>query len=169
MLLQRSSPAESLAPVFGVMEILTGVGLMAGTGLAQTTIAIGGAPLTLIVFGIGVAGVLAVVARKVWSADDAADVPIVAIRLLRSVSVFQPLPPLTLEAIARSSQERRFATGEVLVDVGEVRFGFAAGRKLGGALASEGLDAGETVITALITVLHGIPFVWVTRVKCDRT
>lgn len=130
MLLQRSSPAESLAPVFGMMEILTGVGLMAGTGLAQTTIAIGGAPLTLIVFGIGVAGVLTLVARKVWSADDAADVPIVAIRLLRSVSVFQPLPPLTIEAIARSSQERQFATDEVLMregDPGDGYFAIASG------------------------------------------
>ena len=57
--------------------------------------------------------------------------PVVAIALLRSMPVFSPLPPSSLEAVARGATERTFAAGEVVIregDPGDSYHAIAGGR-----------------------------------------
>jgi hypothetical protein len=65
-------------------------------------------------------GVLAVsLIRPLRSADDGADVPVVAMSLLHRLPVFAPLPTLALEAVARSAIELPVAAGEVVIHQGD--------------------------------------------------
>jgi CRP-like cAMP-binding protein len=57
--------------------------------------------------------------RSLAHADDSADIPLVAISLLRRVPLFTPLLPLALEAVARAATEISVHTGEVVVREGE--------------------------------------------------
>ena len=117
VLLQRSAPPSQLASVFGALETSSGIGLIAGSLLAQ--IAVSGASVALV--GVGcVYGVLAVsLIRPLRSADDGADVPVVAMSLLHRLPVFAPLPTLALEAVARSAIELPVAAGEVVIHQGD--------------------------------------------------
>lgn len=119
VLLQRSAPPSQLASVFGALETSSGIGLIAGSLLAQTLIAVSGASVALV--GVGcVYGVLAVsLIRPLRSADDGADVPVVAMSLLHRLPVFAPLPTLALEAVARSAIELPVAAGEVVIHQGD--------------------------------------------------
>ncbi len=119
MLLQRSVPADHLAGTFAIIEVLTSVGLAIGTVCSQLAVATIGAPAGLVVCAAVVLTVVALTAAQVWRADRSADVPLVAITPLRSMPVFAPLPPATLELVARASHERTFAPGSVLMRQGE--------------------------------------------------
>lgn len=131
MLLQRTVAPQHLAATFAVIEILTAVGLFVGTMYTQVVAATIGAPSGLLVLAAFLATVLALTFRRLWRADRAADVPVVAVALLRSMPVFAPLPAPALEAVARSSRERSFAPGEVIIrqgDPGESFHAIAGGR-----------------------------------------
>ena len=118
-LLQRTVPADVVGRVFGVVEGLAMAGLAAGSLAVPLLVAAGGPALAL----AGTAAVLPVVAlcgaRTLRSLDAAADVPIVDIALLRSLSVFQPLPAPAVEGLARSARRVELAAGDVLVREGE--------------------------------------------------
>ena len=130
ILLQRSAPPQYLASVFAFIEVLTSLGLAMGTLAAQVAVATIGARSGLVVMGLLTALVLAVTARQLWQADHTADVPVVAIALLRTNPVFAPLPPAALEAVARAAVERHVDGGETLIhqgDVGDRYYAVAAG------------------------------------------
>lgn len=120
ILLQRSAPPQYLANVFAFIEVLTSVGLALGTVAAQVTVATVGPRWGLVIVGAVPAVVLFGTSRRLWQADQSADVPVVAIALLRTNAVFAPLPPAALEAVARAAVERHVDGGETLIQQGEV-------------------------------------------------
>ena len=119
MLLQRSAPPSELASVFGAMETAAGLGLLVGSLLAQVLIAWSGAAAALVGVGATFACILVAVARSLRSADDAADVPVVQMTLLRQLPVFAPLPAFELEAVARAAAEVSVADGDVVIHAGD--------------------------------------------------
>jgi MFS family permease len=130
ILLQRSAPPQYLASVFAFIEVLTSVGLAVGTAFAQITVAVVGAPSGLVLLAAALAAVLVLTVRQVWASDRSADVPVVAIALLRRMPVFSPLPPAALEAVARAGVEHAYAAGDVVIregDVGDSYYAISAG------------------------------------------
>ena len=119
MLLQRSVPPQYLGSTFAIIEVLTSVGLAVGTLYSQVVVSTIGAPAGLVIFGVFLVVALTATTTKVWQADRSANVPVVAVTLLRSMAAFAPLPPTTLEAVARSGVERVFEPGEVLMCQGD--------------------------------------------------
>jgi MFS family permease len=119
VLLQRSAPPSELASVFGAIETISGVGLLAGSLLAQVLIAASGAAAALLGLAVTFVVVLAAVARSLRSADDAADVPVVEMTLLRQYPAFAQLPVFELEAVARSATEMPVTDGTVVIRAGD--------------------------------------------------
>jgi MFS family permease len=118
-LLQRAAPTDLLARVFGIVEGLEAAAIAAGALLAGALIAIGGAPLC----AIGLSAVLPAVAvfagRRLLDIDRHADVPVVEIGLLRSLSLFARLPPPTLESLARALEPMVVPAGKVVIHQGD--------------------------------------------------
>jgi hypothetical protein len=119
MLLQRSAEPQALASLFALIELVGGIGLLLGSGLAQVVVAVADVHVAFGALGALLALILAVSARAVWHADSSADVPVVEMSLLRTLPMFAPLPPVSLEALARSGVRRPFAAGEAIVRQGE--------------------------------------------------
>ena len=119
MLLQRSSPPHELAGAFALLEFLAATGMLLGAVIAQVFVAASGSEAALIAMGCFFAVVLGATWPSLRRADDAADVPIVAVSLLRQHPVFAPLPPVALEAVGRSAEERIVAAGDVVVTEGD--------------------------------------------------
>jgi Cyclic nucleotide-binding domain/Major Facilitator Superfamily len=118
MLLQRSVAPSALAAVFGVVELLAGLGLVIGAVVTQILIALAGVKIALAAIGVFFALLLLATRRPLRSADDSADVPVVAISLLRRLPVFVPLHPIELEAVARAAVEVSVRAGDVVVHEG---------------------------------------------------
>jgi MFS family permease len=119
MLLQRSAPPHDLGAVFAVLELTAGLGLIVGSLLVQVLIALSGPEAALIGLGVTFAALTVATSRSLRHADDSADIPVVAMSLLRRLPVFAPLPPLELEAVARSAEELTTAPAEQVVTQGE--------------------------------------------------
>jgi MFS family permease len=119
MLLQRATPPNSVGPIFAAIELCAGLGMLTGSIITQVLIAAGGVDTALIGLGIFFATLLLLTMRSLRVADDSADIPIVAISLLRRIPAFALLPPLALETVARSAIEMSVAAGEVVVTEGE--------------------------------------------------
>jgi hypothetical protein len=119
MLLQRSTPPDATAGVFAAIELLMGIGMIVGSIGAQLLIAAGGADMALIGLGVFFAILLLFSWRSLGHADDNADIPVVAMSLLRRIPAFARLQPLALEAVARAATEVSVVSGEVVVREGE--------------------------------------------------
>ena len=119
MLLQRSAPPGTLAPMFALVELLSGIGMLLGSIAIQALIAVGSARTGLFGLGAFLVVVLALTLRSLRRADDGADVPVVAISLLRRLPLFQPLTPLAVEAVARCAVEMTVVAGTNVVSRGD--------------------------------------------------
>lgn len=119
MLLQRSTPPHALGAVFAAIELFAGVGMLLGSLVAQLLIAVGGVDLALIGLGVFFGALLLLTLRSLRVADDSADIPVVAISLLRRIPAFAPLPPLALETVARAATEVTVEVGQVVMSEGE--------------------------------------------------
>ncbi|WP_426570812.1 cyclic nucleotide-binding domain-containing protein [Aquihabitans sp. McL0605] len=119
MLLQRSADPRALASLFALVELVGGVGMLLGSGLAQIVVAVGDVHWALVALGFVLALILAVSAKAVWHADASADVPVVEMSLLQQLPMFAPLPPINLEALARTAASQPFAAGEEVVRQGD--------------------------------------------------
>jgi MFS family permease len=117
--LQRATPDEVLARVFGVLESL----LVGAIGLGAIL-----APLLVSAFGtdgalIATGAFLSVVAVAAWPRlariDREVAVPERELALLTRLPLFAPLPPATIEHLARSLQPLRVKAGEQIVREGE--------------------------------------------------
>src|SRR4051794_10902617 len=118
-LLQRPTPPQALAPIFGAIELFAGLGMILGSIGAQVLIAVQGVQAALIGLAVFFAVLLVLTWRSLRVADKSADIPIVAISLLRRVPAFAPLLPLALETVARSAEELPTAAGQVVMTEGE--------------------------------------------------
>lgn len=118
MLVQRAAPPDALASTFAVIEVLTSAGIAAGSLIVQTTVAASGAATALFVLGGFYALLLVATAVSLARVARVADVPIVAIRLLRRVPIFAVLPPVAIEGVARAAAERSVPAGTTLVTEG---------------------------------------------------
>jgi len=101
-LLQRVARPGLLARVFGVLEGLQMAGYAVGSLLAPLFVAIGGAPLAFVAVGSILPLVGLVGSARMLDIDRHADVPVVEIALLRSISLFSSLAPPTLEPLAQA-------------------------------------------------------------------
>lgn len=126
LLMQRSAPPSELPSVFGAAETLAGLGGLAGSLLAQVLIASSGVEAALVALGVVFVVAGAALALPLRAADDAADVPVVAMSLLRQHPVFAPLPEWSLEAVARSARELSVDDGTAVVTEGETGDAFYA-------------------------------------------
>ena len=119
-LLQRATPREVLARVFGVLESLFLGTIGLGAILAPALIALLGTRGALIVAGTFLP-VLAVVFWRPLTAIDRAAIaaPERAVELLRGIPIFAPLPALTLEQLASSLSRRRVLAGEEIFRQGD--------------------------------------------------
>ena len=181
MLLQRATPPNSVGGIFAAIELCAGVGMLTGSIITQVLIAAGGVDAALIGLGIFFAALLLLTMRSLRVADDSADIPIVAISLLRRIPAFALLPPLALETVARAATEISVVAGEVVVTEGEQGDRFYAvadgsfdvvtgGRHV--ATSERGAGFGEVALlanvarTATVTatragsllVIHRVPF-----------
>ena len=181
MLLQRATPPSSVGAIFAAIELCAGLGMLIGSIIAQVLIATGGVDAALIGLGVFFATLLLLTLRSLRVADDSADIPIVAISLLRQIPAFALLPPLALETVARAATEVSVAAGEVVVTEGEQGDQFyaiadgsfdvvAGGRHV--ATSERGAGFGEVALlanvarTATVTasragsllVIHRVPF-----------
>jgi MFS family permease len=116
-LLQRAVPDEVLARAFAAMESVTLVALALGSVAAPVLIDLAGNRVALVVVG----AVLPVLAVLTWGSlskmDRLAAAP--ELELIRSVPLFEPLPPPTLEYLAGRLVRRRVPAGETIVTRGE--------------------------------------------------
>jgi MFS family permease len=118
-LLQRVSPPDMLARVFGLVEAISMGALALGSLGVAALVALGGVPLALV--GIGLVLPLAVLVggRSLFDVDRRADVPVVQVGLLRSLRLFSPLSTDKLEALARALERADVRAGDVVIREGE--------------------------------------------------
>ncbi|MEY2444280.1 MAG: hypothetical protein QOE00_860 [Ilumatobacteraceae bacterium] len=119
MLLQRATPPHAVASIFGAIELFAGVGMLLGSAISQLLIAVGGVDVALIGLGIFFAVLLLLTLRSLRVADEIADIPIVAIGLLRRIPTFAALPPLALETVARAATEVTVEAGTTVMTEGD--------------------------------------------------
>jgi hypothetical protein len=119
VLLQRSADPHSVGSMFAVREMAAGVGLIGGSVATQILISQSGVDAAL----FGIAGFFIVLVLVTWRAlrvaDDSADVPVVAMSLLRQHPIFAPLPTPVLETVARASIELSVEQGDRLIAEGD--------------------------------------------------
>jgi MFS family permease len=117
-LLQRVAPADTLARIFGLLEGIAMAGLAVGSLVVAGLVAVGGVRAAIL--GIGLLLPLAALAagRELLTIDRHATVPVVEIGLLRSLPLFAPLDPTTLEALARGLVPVQAPQGTVVVREG---------------------------------------------------
>ncbi len=119
LLLQRSSGPEALGSTFAIREVCSGGGLITGSVFALVALEVGDAQWVLVVLGAAFVVVLVLTVRGLRLADAAADVPVVEMSLLRRLPMFASLPPIALEAVARSATTVAVEAGEVVITQGE--------------------------------------------------
>jgi MFS family permease len=118
-LMQRAAPEEVLARVFGVLEsiilVTVGLGAIAAPGLLSLL----GTRGALIAAG----ALLPILVIPAWpllaAIDRTAAVPAHRIELLRSIDVFAPLPPATIEQLADALVEVDVPAGKILFHKGD--------------------------------------------------
>jgi hypothetical protein len=118
-LLQRVARPDLLARVFGLLEGAQMAALAVGSLLAPVLVALGGLTLAF-VFLAGLLPLFAIVAgRRLLDIDRHATVPVVEVALLRSVPLFAPLSPPTLESLARALEPVMAAAGTEVIREGD--------------------------------------------------
>lgn len=118
-LLQRTTPDEVLTRVFGVLESMLQATIGLGAILAPLLIAGLGARTALIVTGAFLPVITALLWRRLTDVDAGARVPGPELDLLRSIPIFAPLSPVTLEQLAARVVPVAFESGEVIFRQGD--------------------------------------------------
>lgn len=118
-LLQRLTSDEVLARAFAVVEatywLATGIGAM----LAPAVVALLGARNAVFAIGLCLPLLVALRWRALARFEEHAVVPERPFATLRRLSVFAPLPPATVENLARRVWERAVHAGEVVIRRGD--------------------------------------------------
>lgn len=119
MLMQRAAPQEALASIFAVEESLALIGCAVGCIIAQVVIAVAGVRSALLTVGLVLAALLVITSKSLAQVDASADAPVVAIRLLRRIPLFAPLPGPAMEGVARAAQPVLIPSGQTILREGE--------------------------------------------------
>ena len=118
-LLQRAVPEEVLARVFGVLETVLIAGIGLGAVITPVLIHVLGTRGALLVVG-GFLPLLTFLAWARLSAIDAGpEAPREHVELLKSVSLFKPFPPETIELFASKLERHEIEPGAVVIREGE--------------------------------------------------
>ena len=123
-LLQRSADDDTIGSVFALQELGSGLGILAGSVVAQLTLFASGPALTLAVFSTVYVAVAALTWRSVHLAESSATVPLVEMGVLRKVPAFAPLPPFALESVARQAELVDVDAQDVVVRQGDTGMQF---------------------------------------------
>jgi Cyclic nucleotide-binding domain/Major Facilitator Superfamily len=118
-LLQRASPPDAIAGVFGVLEAGSMAGLALGSLLVPALIALGGARAASIGLGALLPAVALVAGRRLLAVDSSATVPVVQLSLLRSLALFAPLGAPVLEPLARELTPVGVSAGNAIIREGD--------------------------------------------------
>ncbi len=118
-LLQRCCPTDSVGRIFALFESFATFGLAIGAIAAPAMISGLGTDSAFILVGLALPVTVACTIRSLWRLDDAANVPIVELLLLRSLPIFLHLPPPALEGLARNATPVDFPAGTLLMSQGE--------------------------------------------------
>lgn len=119
-LLQRAAPPAAMSRVFGVLEGVTMASLAIGTVGASALVAATGIGGALIVAGAFVPVMVAILWLPLRAVERDAQAPEAGIlALVRSMSIFAPLPAPALERIVASLERIELAEGETLIREGE--------------------------------------------------
>ena len=110
-LLQRAVPDEILARVFGVLESLAVATIGIGAILAPLLVSAFGARQAMVMTGALLPIVTALFWRRLMQIDQTSK-PAEQLGLLRSLPLFHPLPPATVEQLAASLVPVRVPAGE---------------------------------------------------------
>ena len=118
-LLQRISPPDVLARIFGIHEGLTMAALAVGSILVPPLVGAGGDTLAFAVTGAILPLFVLVFIRRLLAIDNSATVPIVEISLLRSLPIFRKLPPPAIEGLAHNLVPVVQPAGSVIIREGD--------------------------------------------------
>jgi MFS family permease len=118
-LLQRVARPDLLARVFGLLEGLLMAALAIGSLLAPLLVALGGVQLAFVCVGAILPLVALAAGRRLLEIDRHATVPVVEVALLRTMPLFAPLPPPTLESLARALEPLSVPTGVDVIRQGD--------------------------------------------------
>lgn len=118
-LLQRVARPDLLARVFGLLEGVQMAAFAVGSILAPLLVWIGGLPLAFACVGALLPLFAVAAGRSLLDIDRHATVPVVEVALLRSMPLFAPLPPPTLESLARALEPISVPAGVDVVREGE--------------------------------------------------
>jgi MFS family permease len=116
-LLQRAVPDEVLARAFAAMESVTLIAVALGSVAAPVVVDLAGDRWALIVFGAVLPALAVLSWRSLSNMDRAGPAP--ELELLRSLPLFAPLPPPTLEYLAGRLVRKRFEAGKTILTRGE--------------------------------------------------
>ena len=118
-LLQRTAPPQLLAQVFGMLEALACAGLAIGAIIVPLLVGLGGATGALVGTALVVIAIIALFTPRLRAVDASANVPIVELRLLRSIPLFAALPAPSLETLAASLTPEHVPAGTVVIREGD--------------------------------------------------
>jgi hypothetical protein len=118
-LLQRVARPELLSRHFGLLEGLLMGACAVGSLLAPLLVWLVGASLSWVCVGAILPLVAARAGRRLLDIDRYATVPAVQVALLRSLPLFAPLPPPTLESLARALEPVSLPRGVDVIRQGD--------------------------------------------------
>ena len=118
-LLQRVVPDRVLSRVFGVLEGVYMAGLAVGLAVTPILFAVLGERATFIVAGAFMPVVFLLARRRLAEIDSSVTVPEARLALLRSLTIFAPLPAPAVERVASRLIPTEAASGTVIVRQGD--------------------------------------------------
>jgi MFS family permease len=118
-LIQRTTPADVLGRVFGLLEGITMAGLAIGALLVPPLVHLGGPEAALIGVGLLLPVLGLAIGRPLLRVDRGARVPVVEIALLRSMPLFAALPAPALEGIARALEPLELPAATLVIRKGD--------------------------------------------------
>jgi hypothetical protein len=128
ILLQRSTDPRAVGALFAGLGLLTGLGQLTGSAIAQILVSLSGVPAALVGVGALIGFILVASFAALRRADEAADVPVVDMALLAGMPMFAPLPTAILETVARAGRQLEVKAGTDVVVQGEAGDRFYAVR-----------------------------------------